>query len=52
MTNLRACPVCAAPAHAGRIITEPWCCSVGCFRTFHHIDAPGSPAHKEVAASA
>ncbi|MGO8827135.1 MAG: hypothetical protein ACLQU9_18110 [Acidimicrobiales bacterium] len=52
MTNLRACPVCAAPAPANRITAEPWCCSVDCFRTFHRMAAPGAPDQKEVVAIA
>jgi hypothetical protein len=52
MTNLPACSLCTAPAPTGRIITEPWCCSVACFRTFQHIAASSAPAHKEVTATA
>ena len=52
MTNLRACPVCAASAPANRITAEPWCCSVDCFRTFHRMAAPDAPTQKEVAAIA
>ncbi|MHB8311663.1 MAG: hypothetical protein ACYDCY_15030 [Metallibacterium sp.] len=52
MTDLLACPVCAAPAPPQRITSEPWCCSVAYFRTFQHIAAPSAPAHKEVAATA
>ena len=52
MTNLLTCPVCAAPAPADRVTTEVWCCSIACFRTFHHVAEPGSPAHEEVVATA
>jgi hypothetical protein len=51
MTDLLACPVCAAPTPPQRITTEPWCCSISCFRTFHDVAAPDAPAQKEVAAT-
>lgn len=52
MTDLDACPVCAAPAPANRITAEPWCCSIGCFRTFHDVAAPSASAQEEVVATA
>ena len=44
MTALGACPVCATPTPPDRLTTEPWCCSIACYRTFHHIEQPEPPA--------
>ena len=37
---LLACPVCATPTPTDRIIEEPWCCSIACYRRFHRLDEP------------
>ena len=51
MTSRLIRPVCAAPTPAEGITAEVWCCSIACFRTFHHVAEPGSPAHEEVVAT-
>ena len=40
----RACPICGTPRPADRPGREPWCCSLVCYRTFHHIDQPEPPS--------
>lgn len=43
-TSHSACPVCATPRPADRAGNEPWCCSIACYRSFHHIPQTDSPS--------
>jgi len=44
MTTLTACPVCSTPRPADRPGSQPWCCSLACYHTFHGIPQPVTPS--------
>jgi hypothetical protein len=44
MTGHTACPMCGSPRPTDRPGSEPWCCSLVCYYSFHGIDPPASPS--------
>jgi hypothetical protein len=44
MTTVTTCPICGTSAPAGRASTEPWCCSLACYRAFHGLGQSASPS--------
>lgn len=40
---MTVCAVCATPAIPERATRGPWCCSLVCYNTFHHVNPPASP---------
>jgi predicted amidophosphoribosyltransferase len=42
MTTLNGCPICGTARP--RPGSEPWCCSLACYYSFHGIEPPNPPA--------
>ena len=51
-TTLTACPICGTPRPPDRPGSQPWCCSLACYTTFHGVDQPDtSSCHDSVTMS-